>query len=231
MLNIKAITIDLDDTLWDIEPVIQAAEAELWDWLSLNYPRIAKIYNQQEIVNLRADVANKHPEKAFDYRFMRRLILREIFKRADYPEEYAEDAFTVFDIARNTVKLYDGAQETLELLSADYKLIAITNGNADLNKIGLRHLFDDVVTAVDVGFAKPDKRIFQEAIKRSKVDVHEIVHVGDNPEADIVGAASAGLVTVWMNSQQIKWPEKYQKPDKTIMSISELCGLLIPRIN
>jgi putative hydrolase of the HAD superfamily len=57
------------------------------------------------------------------------------------------------------------------------------------------------------------------------------VHVGDNPEADIVGAASAGLVTVWMNSQQIEWPEKYQKPDKTIMSISELCGLLIPRIN
>ena len=137
----------------------------------------------------------------------------------------------MFDIARNNVKLYDGAQETLELLSADYKLIAITNGNADLNKIGLRHLFDDVVTAVDVGFAKPDKRIFQEAIKRSKVDVHEIVHVGDNPEADIVGAASAGLVTVWMNSQQIEWPEKYQKPDKTIMSISELCGLLIPRIN
>ncbi len=231
MLNIKAITIDLDDTLWDIEPVIQAAEAELWDWLSLNYPRIAKIYNQQEIVNLRADVANKYPEKAFDYRFMRRLILREIFIRADYPEEHAEDAFTVFDIARNNVKLYDGAQEALEILSADYKLIAITNGNADLNKIGLRHLFDDVVTAVDVGFAKPDKRIFQEAIKRSKVDVHEIVHVGDNPEADIVGAASAGLVTVWMNSQQIEWPEKYQKPDKTIMSISELCGLLIPRIN
>ena len=150
MLSIKVITIDLDDTLWDIDPVIHEAEAKLWDWLSQNYPRITQIYNQQKILDLRLNVANKYPEKAFDYRFMRKLILREIFKRAGYLEEYAEEAFKVFDIARNNVKLYDGAQETLELLGKHFKLIAITNGNADLNKIGLRHLFYDVVTAVDV---------------------------------------------------------------------------------
>tara|TARA_B100001059_G_C17826467_1_gene581715 strand:- start:1900 stop:2595 length:696 start_codon:yes stop_codon:yes gene_type:complete len=231
LLNIKVITIDLDDTLWDIDPVIHEAEAKLWDWLSQNYPRITQIYNQQKILDLRLNVANKYPEKAFDYRFMRKLILREIFKRAGYLEEYAEEAFKVFDIARNNVKLYDGAQETLELLGKHFKLIAITNGNADLNKIGLRHLFYDVVTAVDVGFAKPDKRIFQEAIKKSKVNTEEIIHVGDNPEADILGAANVGLGTVWMNSQQLEWPKKYQKPDMTIVNISELCNLLIPKIN
>ena len=63
------------------------------------------------------------------------------------------------------------------------------------------------------------------------IDIENSLMIGDNLEADILGAANVGLGTVWMNSQQLEWPKKYQKPDMTIVNISELCNLLIPKIN
>ena len=98
-------------------------------------------------------------------------------------------------------------------------------------QIGLRHLFDDVVTAVEVGYAKPDERIFNEAIRKSGVEAKRILHVGDNPEADIVGAANVGLTTVWMNSKSLVWPDQFIEPDITINKITELCDLLLPETN
>jgi HAD superfamily hydrolase (TIGR01509 family) len=229
--NIEALTIDLDDTLWDIDPVIERAERILWRWLASNYPRISSIYDQEKILNLRLEIVKDYPDKEFDYRFMRKLILRKIFRAADYEEDLSEDAFAVFDTERNNVKLYDGAPNTLQSLSDKYTLIAVTNGNADLEKIGLRHLFDGVVTAVEVGYAKPNIRIFNEAIRKSGTEADKIIHIGDNPEADIVGAANAGLTTVWMNSKSLLWPDEYIQPDITINKITELCDLLLPEIN
>jgi putative hydrolase of the HAD superfamily len=229
--NIEAITIDLDDTLWDIDPVIERAERILWRWLASNYPRISSIYDQNKILNLRLEIVKDHPDKEFDYRFMRKLILRKIFRDADYEEDLAEGAFAIFDSERNNVTLYDGALYTLQSLSKKYTLIAVTNGNANLEKIGLRHLFDDVVTAVDVGYAKPDARIFNEAIRKAGTQADKIIHVGDNPEADIIGAANVGLKTVWMNSKSVSWPNDDIQPDLTINRITELCDLLLPEIN
>lgn len=231
MQNIEAITIDLDDTLWDIDPVIERAERILWRWLASNYPRISSIYDQNKILNLRLEIVKDHPDKEFDYRFMRKLILRKIFRDADYEEDLAEGAFAIFDSERNNVTLYDGAVYTLQSLSKKYTLIAVTNGNANLEKIGLRHLFDDVVTAVDVGYAKPDARIFNEAIRKAGTQADKIIHVGDNPEADIIGAANVGLKTVWMNSKSVSWPNDDIQPDLTINRITELCDLLLPEIN
>lgn len=231
MQNIEAITIDLDDTLWDIDPVIERAERILWRWLASNYPRISSIYDQNKILNLRLEIVKDHPDKEFDYRFMRKLILRKIFRDADYEEDLAEGAFAIFDSERNNVTLYDGAIYTLQSLSKKYTLIAVTNGNANLEKIGLRHLFDDVVTAVDVGYAKPDARIFNEAIRKAGTQADKIIHVGDNPEADIIGAANVGLKTVWMNSKSVSWPNDDIQPDLTINRITELCDLLLPEIN
>ena len=231
MQNIEAITIDLDDTLWDIDPVIERAERILWRWLASNYPRISSIYDQNKILNLRLEIVKDHPDKEFDYRFMRKLILRKIFRDADYEEDLAEGAFAIFDSERNNVTLYDGAIYTLQSLSKKYTLIAVTNGNANLEKIGLRHLFDDVVTAVDVGYAKPDARIFNEAIRKAGTQADKIIHVGDNPEADIIGAANVGLKTVWMNSKSVSWPNDDIQPDLTINRITELCDLLLPEIS
>ena len=88
-----------------------------------------------------------------------------------------------------------------------------------------------MVTAVDVGYAKPDARIFNEAIRKAGTQADKIIHVGDNPEADIIGAANVGLKTVWMNSKSVSWPNDDIQPDLTINRITELCDLLLPEIN
>jgi len=227
--EIQAITLDLDDTLWDIHPVIDDAERKLWDWLGAHYPNILDCFDREMVINLRKDVNQRYPNKSHDYRFIRRLVLKKLFSSSGYEEKFAEDAFHFFDMHRNKVKLYDGVLRTLDTLAERVKVIAVTNGNANLEMIGIDHLFHDVVYAADTGYPKPDIRIFDEAIRRSGVGTESILHVGDHPENDIVGAANAGLKTVWMNPKLQEWPDYLNKPDITISRISELCDLLLPR--
>ncbi|HJL92318.1 MAG TPA: HAD family hydrolase [Woeseiaceae bacterium] len=229
MQEIQAITLDLDDTLWDIHPVIDDAERKLWDWLGAHYPNILDCFDREMVINLRKDVNQRYPNKSHDYRFIRRLVLKKLFSSSGYEEKFAEDAFHFFDMHRNKVKLYDGVLRTLDTLAERVKVIAVTNGNANLEMIGIDHLFHDAVYAADAGYPKPDIRIFDEAIRRSGVGTESILHVGDHPENDIVGAANAGLKTVWMNPKLQEWPDYLNKPDITISRISELCDLLLPR--
>lgn len=223
----QAITIDLDDTLWDCHPVILEAESKLWEWLETNYPKILDNYTQKMVSDLRKKVVKDYPKKSHDYKFLRKYVLRTIFLNSGYDQKFSEDAFDFFDMHRNNVILFDGAIETLELLSTKFRLIALTNGNADLVKIGISHLFFDVIHAADFGYAKPDIKIFNEAIRRSGVNKKDIFHVGDHPVNDIVGAQKAGLQTIWMNPAGISWPGNSDEPDYTIQKITSLKDILM----
>ncbi|MFL2481016.1 MAG: HAD family hydrolase [Gammaproteobacteria bacterium] len=225
MPNIEAITMDLDDTLWDCHPVITKAEEKLWDWLNTNYPEIIECFDSDSVLKLRKKITSEYPNKTHDYRFIRRSVLKIMFSVSGYDSKYAEDAFDFFDKHRNKVTPYEGAIETLEILSKKYRLIALTNGNANLETIGIKHFFYDSVYAADFGYPKPDIRIFNEAIRRSGKDKEKIFHVGDNPETDIVGASNAGIRTVWMNSTKKEWPSDLKNPDIIISKIDELCKI------
>jgi putative hydrolase of the HAD superfamily len=119
---------------------------------------------------------------------------------------------------------------TLEALGEHFSLIAVTNGNANLERIGIRHLFHGVVTAVDVGAAKPARPIFAEAVNRAGVSAAETLHVGDHPEIDIAGAQEAGLRTAWINRNGDGWPRHVAPPDVIVSTISELVTVLGPAI-
>ena len=140
--------------------------------------------------------------------------------------ELVDPAFSVFDRARNEVQFFPDVLPALETLAKRYAVVAVTNGNANLQEIGLRHLFHDVVTAVDVGAAKPAPIIFDEAVRRAGVMPAEVLHVGDSPEIDVVGAASAGLRTAWMNRNGDDWPEHLPHPDLTVATVDELLDAL-----
>jgi len=225
--RIRAITLDLDDTLWAIGPVIRRAEEQLWSWLDRNYPRIGLRWDTERLMQLRRDVMREFPELAHDLRFLRKQVLSRIAVDSGYAGDMAESAFAVFDAARNDVEFYPDVLPALETLSARYALVAVTNGNANLETIGLRHLFHDVVTAVDVGAAKPEAVIFAEAVRRSGVTASETLHVGDHPEIDIAGAAAAGLRTAWMNRGDHDWPGHLpQQPDLTVSTVVELLEAL-----
>ena len=105
-------------------------------------------------------------------------------------------------------------------------IIAVTNGNADLEKIGIRELFDDVVSAAMAGAAKPDRPIFDMAVKAGGASADRTLHVGDHPLYDVHGARDAGLRAVWVNRNGDDWPGEYHSPDGEVQHVGELRDLL-----
>ena len=226
MDRIRAITLDLDNTLWEIDPVIRRAEAALWAWLAAHYPRIPERFSSDDVGEIREMVMAQYREQIHDFRFLRKKVLAELAGRVGYDDGLVEPAFRVFDVARNTVEFYPDVLTELQLLSARYRLVAVTNGNANLETIGIRHLFHDVVTAVDAGAPKPEQRIFDAAVRIAGVMPDEVVHVGDHPEIDVHGARLAGLRTVWINRNGAAWPEHLDAPDAIVTTMTGLRELL-----
>jgi len=90
-----------------------------------------------------------------------------------------------------------GALDSVHALRARGLTLAVVSNwdvglHAHLDKLGIAHLFDVVVTSADAGVAKPDPRIFRVVLARLGVKPERVLHVGDN-ELDEVGARSAGM--------------------------------------
>ncbi len=226
MNGIRTITLDLDDTLWDIQPVIRRAEVRLYEWLGANYPRITERFALEEMRILRDEVMHKYADRLHDLTFLRHMVLSEAADAVGYTEFAVEEAFAVFDEVRNDVEMYPEAIPTLEVLAERYTLIALTNGNANLETIGIHELFDGHISAAMAGAAKPARPIFDAAVAAGGAHPSETLHVGDQPLQDVHGAREAGLRTVWVNRNGNEWPDDYDAPDIEVRHIGELTGIL-----
>ena len=226
MNTIRTITLDLDDTLWDIAPVIRRAETRLREWLAERYPRIVDLHQPEDIVELRAQVVAEFEDQSHDLTFIRQQVLARMGVAAGYGDGFVDEAFAVFDTERNTVELFPDVRPVLESLASRYTLVAVTNGNARLDRIGIDHLFDAVVSARSAGAAKPARPIFDAAVSVGGAAAHETLHVGDHPEFDVQGARAAGLRTAWLNRNGHEWPLEFEPPEQTIANLRELDELL-----
>lgn len=230
MLNahsITTITFDLDDTLWAIGPVIARAELELRLWLTSNYPRVSDVFSHDDILQLHARVIAEHVDRSHDFTFLRREVITRIGQAAGYTID-VDAAFEVFDAARNDLDLFPDVRPALSSLMKRFTLIAVTNGNANLDKIGIGNLFDGFISARSVGAAKPAAPIFAAAVEAGGSAAAKTLHVGDHPEIDIDGARAAGLRTVWINRDNDIWPDDIEEPDGTVSDLHELDRLLRP---
>ena len=127
---------------------------------------------------------------------------------------------------RNDVEVFPEVRPTLAALHDNYRVIAVTNGNANLNRIGIEHLFHQVISASVIGAAKPARHIFDAAVKAGGAGAEQTLHVGDHPEIDVVGARDAGLKTIWVNRHDVDWPNHLQRPDGIVRDIGELLTVL-----
>ncbi len=219
----RVISLDLDDTLWPVGPVIAAAEAALLEWLTQRYPRAVRGHTLDSMRALRARIAAQFPEQSHDLSFLRRRALGTQLAAAGYAESSCEEAFEVFLAARNRVEFFTDARPALERLRARYKLYALSNGNADLDRCGIGELFDGHVTAIAAGAAKPDAKIFAALRDMAGVPAGEILHIGDDPITDVVGARQAGMQTVWLNRNHARvWPVALAPPSRTISTLDEI---------
>lgn len=217
---ILAITLDLDDTLWPITPAIAAAEAALQAWMRLHCP-LASLPPVEDWQALRERLCLESPHLSHDFSALRRATLRSVLLPAGYGEREVELAFEAFFSARNRVSLFPEVGDSLRRLAARWPLASVTNGNADLVRIGLAHHFKARICPLTARCAKPDVRIFLDAARALSLPPHHIAHVGDDPDLDVRGAQQAGMCAVWLNRTHAEWPYA-QRPDIEIQTLDQL---------
>jgi 2-haloalkanoic acid dehalogenase type II len=222
MIAPLVLSFDLDDTLWPVGPVIAGAEDTLFSWLRARHPQAVSGHSIESLRAQRAQVAERYPERGHDLTFLRHRALKDLFAAAGHDESLADDALEVFFSARNRVEFYADVRPSLLRLRQRYRLFALSNGNADLRRCGVADLFAGHITAAAAGVAKPDPRIFAHLADMAGVGAGQVLHIGDDPLADVVGATRAGMQAVWINRDGREWPAAYAAPARTIRTLEEI---------
>ena len=223
--GIKAVTFDLDDTLWPVWPAVGRAEQAMMDWLQCYAPRIVEQFGLDGLRELRDQITEQKPGLGHHISLMRILAMREAAERAGYFPETGEQAFEVMWLERNRVELYEDVLPTLQLVNQmDLVVGALSNGNADVGQVGLGEQFDFALNAISGGGPKPEATMFHRAARLADCKIEQMVHVGDDICSDVGGAAAAGMITVWLNREGIE-PEN-KLADFEISSLAQLQPIL-----
>lgn len=207
-----------------MKPTIIRAEQILANWLQSEVPSLQ--YTIDEMRELRGDLLAREPDLAHRITEMRRRIIEEAVRRSgiDHAEAVSHHAIEVFLTARNTIDFFPGALDTLRALSGSYILGALSNGNADISRLGLNDIFSFGFSAEEVGLPKPAPDLFLQALRETGVGPESVVYVGDDPVLDIDAASAIGMRTVWMNSRAK--PRGASEPGATITDIRDLPGAI-----
>jgi FMN hydrolase / 5-amino-6-(5-phospho-D-ribitylamino)uracil phosphatase len=225
--RIRALSFDLDDTLWPIAPVIARAENALQDWLAQHAPMAAALFaNPHAVHDIREQIKRLRPELKHDLSAIRREAIRLGLYRAGENPLLANEAFDVFFAERNRVQFYPDVREALARLGARFTLVALSNGNAQLDLVGLADVFKASLSASQLGFAKPDPRAFKAAAQAAACAPEEVLHVGDDISLDVLGARAAGLQSAWLNRADVLWPHPGHEPHVQASDLLELCDCL-----
>ena len=221
---IRLISFDLDDTFWDVATVMNQAETTLRQWLGEYAPKLGAV-PLTHLAPFRAQLLKEDPLLKFRLSELRERILNAALLEAGYTaveaKKLARAGFEVFLEARHQVAFFDQVKETLEALSTSHTLAVITNGNADVRRLGIGHYFDCIIGAEALGVGKPHNEPFAKALELTHLSATEAVHIGDHPRDDILGAQNAGFGAIWFNPSHQPWTG-LKAPDAEISHLSEL---------
>lgn len=234
MPRIRVITFDLDNTLWDVVPVISGAERRMAGWLEERVPEVMALYRDGgAITDLRAALIEEQPAIVHDVSGLREELtyrcIRSVGRDDGSARRLARGAFEVFLEARHEIEFFDGAIDALERLSSSYTLGSLTNGNADPRRLKLDRYFSFSFSAAQVGIGKPAPAMFEAALGHNGARPEEAVHIGDHPIDDIQGAASVGMHTVWANGvvqRVLRKADAAVQPTVVIEELDELEGAI-----
>lgn len=224
--DIRLVCLDLDDTLWPCTPTIINAERAIYTWLQQHQPAIAARYSIDQLRDKRKALLKQQPELRNDLSEARRVHLKELADEQGLEHDWIEDAFQVFYRARQEVNLYHDVLPSIEFLAARKHLVALTNGNAHIDHVGIQAYFRFQLSAADLKAAKPDPAMFHVAMEKLGLKPEQVMHVGDHPRDDILGAQNAGITSVWLNRSQQEWEQPDFRPDYQISDLHQLLELL-----
>ena len=220
--SIRAVAFDLDNTLWDVRRVLERAEAASQAFLSEHYPNFSASYSIEALRAARMELARAEPQSAYDLTWLRIETVRRLAIDLGLPHSVGQEAFEVFIAERNRVELFDDVPSAIGELAMRFRLATLSNGNADVARIGIGHWFAVNLSAGLIGAAKPDVRAFATLAADLGLTAEQILYVGDDPHADVVGAARAGMRTAWINRGAQQWPDELPRADIEVIDLAAL---------
>lgn len=222
-MNIKHIFFDLDHTLWDFETNSDIAFKTIFEKhkIPVNLDKFLNYYrgiNQEYWKLYREEKITKS-----DLRIGR---LKDTFTKikVTVSDNLIDDlSVDYIKVLPNNNELFEGAIEILNYLNPKYNLHIITNGFNEvqykkLENSGLSGYFDQIITSEDAGVKKPNPIIFNFALNKASASSKESIMIGDNYEADVMGAINNGIDAIYFNS-------KNEQVSHTIKSINTLLQL------
>ena len=205
---ITTILFDLDDTLFDHAGTARAALAATAagqpEWQGVELAALYQRYSEL--------LEEMHPQVlAGRYTYLEARTIRFQRLLAPYSGGREVTAEQVGPLAQRHYAHYQrlrrpvaGAGALLEALKPRYQFGIVTNNRTaeqqdKLVHLGMSHLVDALITSEDVGVPKPDPRIYQVALARLRCPPAQAVMVGDNWQADVLGALGVGIRPIWLN--------------------------------
>jgi len=231
MSKYEHVFFDLDRTLWDFERNSQEAIQDLYHEFELAHksvPSFDEFFSIYRIKNHDLWALYRVGKVTKDE--LRQLRFHHALQHFRIDDEKMALEFNDRYVETCSIKphLLPNALPVLEYLNEKYHLHIITNGFKEaqfvkLKNSGIDQFFKEVVISELFGKAKPHKDIFTHAFDRSGAEAHQSIMIGDDFEADIVGAQQAGMDSVYMAD----FPKKSAvKPTHHIKGLIELKGIL-----
>ncbi len=202
-MKIKAVTFDLDDTLWPLREVIIHAHKESNNWIIDKFPNMSKVLFTEQEQKMWQKLIAKDNSLRHRLSELRMKVIETLLTENGVSDEDAKatskDAFDIFLKLRHDITYFEGTLEVLKSLKEKYTLGVLTNGNASIETLKIDHLFDFYLNAEMVNDSKPG------------------AHVGDHPENDVEAAVKLGMKAIWLNLLDADWPEEKQfKPNEIV---------------
>lgn len=207
--NISHVFFDLDHTLWDFDKNSGLTFHKVFELndIEINLNEFLEVY---EPINL--NYWKLYREEKIDKTSLRYKRLSDTFEILNFKaksrviNKLSED---YIDYLSSFNHLFDGTIEILDYLSPKYELHIITNGfkeaqQAKLNNSNINHYFKTITNSEMVGVKKPNPKIFNHALSFAKANIEQSVMIGDNLEADVIGAIDIGLDAICFNYHKEK---------------------------
>ena len=227
MDKITTISFDADGTLWDFEGVMRHALGCALAELRRFVPAVPDSLSINTLIAIRDQVAEEQKSRGLTHEAIRLEAFKQTLQFIKSPDDdLALHLNTLYLKHRfEDILLFDDVLPTLKVLQGGYTMGLLSNGNTYPERCGLAGYFQFVVFAQDHGIQKPDPAIFDIAIERAGCARHQLLHVGDSLQNDVIGAKQAGITSVWLNRQGTN-NEVEQQPDFEISCLRELTEVL-----
>ena len=228
----KHLFFDLDHTLWDFEKNSAECLADIYEIFNFKNLNISSL----EMFQQEFSIVNRHhwsllEQNLITHQDLRRRRFQETLENLgvkNLKKSFGLEINEYFlELLPKKAHLIEGAVDVLEYLLPKYELHIISNGWQDIqvNKMKsseIHHYFGEIITNELAGTRKPDRRIFDYAVDVTKADLSESLMIGDNYEADILGAINANMDTVFYNPDDIPTGQKPTFDIKKLVELKEI---------